>query len=514
MPRGRSVARRGQRPNGIRRTPLSEWGPCRPSRSRPTGAPSSSRPLRTALVLGTLVRAPVFASGVLLTVHVVTTLGRSYAAAGVLAAAATVAVAVSGPWRGRLLDRFGLRRVVGALGRRRAGVLEHRAVRRLRPPARARRRGRAVRHPDVLDHPAGGHRGRARERPAYRDLARRRGRGAGVHARAGHRRVGRRAVVDVVGAVRHPDARRASAGCSCGSSTPRCGARARPGGSPRGAAAHVVPAAVPRGVPRGDGVDPRARRARTSASSPRCASSTRWRRSARPRAVGPRLARRRAPLRGAAPVDLGLLAARRASRVATLPDGPGDVAVEPGRCSASSPACSVRRPSPRRSTRPAGSCRLRCAARRWAGTGRSSRPAGRSGRPSPGWRSTRGGRRRGFVDGGRWSASVGRRPSPGRRRRASAARPTPRPALSRRRGGTPPRRCCRRGRARRRRSRPAWYSGHSRGSWSGLGPELEGRREPPAHRVGAVGGEATWISRLGPDAASPPAIQKSGLSVP
>jgi MFS family permease len=73
----------------------------------------SSRPLRTALVLGTLVRAPVFASGVLLTVHVVTTLGRSYAAAGVLAAAATVAVAVSGPWRGRLLDRFGLRRVVG-----------------------------------------------------------------------------------------------------------------------------------------------------------------------------------------------------------------------------------------------------------------------------------------------------------------------------------------------------------------------------------------------------------------
>ena len=73
----------------------------------------SSRPLRTALVLGTLVRAPVFASGVLLTVHVVTTLGRSYAAAGLLAAAATVAVAVSGPWRGRLLDRFGLRRVVG-----------------------------------------------------------------------------------------------------------------------------------------------------------------------------------------------------------------------------------------------------------------------------------------------------------------------------------------------------------------------------------------------------------------
>jgi predicted MFS family arabinose efflux permease len=72
----------------------------------------ASRRLRTALVLGTLVRGPVFASGVLLTVHVVTTLGRSYAAAGALTSAATVAIAASGPWRGRLLDRFGLRRVV------------------------------------------------------------------------------------------------------------------------------------------------------------------------------------------------------------------------------------------------------------------------------------------------------------------------------------------------------------------------------------------------------------------
>ncbi|GAA4403156.1 MFS transporter [Fodinibacter luteus] len=72
----------------------------------------ASRPLRSALVLGALVRGPVFASGVLLTIHTVSTLGRSYTAAGALAAAATVAIAVSGPWRGRLLDRFGLRRVV------------------------------------------------------------------------------------------------------------------------------------------------------------------------------------------------------------------------------------------------------------------------------------------------------------------------------------------------------------------------------------------------------------------
>lgn len=72
----------------------------------------SSRDLRLALLLGSFVRIPVFSAGVLLTVHVVSTLGRSYAAAGLLASVATVAVAVSGPWRGRLLDRVGLRRVV------------------------------------------------------------------------------------------------------------------------------------------------------------------------------------------------------------------------------------------------------------------------------------------------------------------------------------------------------------------------------------------------------------------
>ncbi|WP_392541848.1 MFS transporter [Oryzobacter telluris] len=72
----------------------------------------TNRPLRTALVLGTLVRGPIFASGLLLTVHVVSTLGRTYAEAGLVSAAATIAIAVSGPWRGRLLDRLGLRRVV------------------------------------------------------------------------------------------------------------------------------------------------------------------------------------------------------------------------------------------------------------------------------------------------------------------------------------------------------------------------------------------------------------------
>jgi len=68
--------------------------------------------LRQALVLGILVRIPLFAGGVILTLHVVQTLGRSYGAAGIVSAAATLCIAVSGPWRGRLLDSRGLRRVV------------------------------------------------------------------------------------------------------------------------------------------------------------------------------------------------------------------------------------------------------------------------------------------------------------------------------------------------------------------------------------------------------------------
>ncbi|HEX7460545.1 MAG TPA: MFS transporter [Dermatophilaceae bacterium] len=68
--------------------------------------------LRQALVLGVLVRIPIFAGGVILTLHVVQTLHRNYGAAGLVSAAATVCIAISGPWRGTLLDSKGLRRVV------------------------------------------------------------------------------------------------------------------------------------------------------------------------------------------------------------------------------------------------------------------------------------------------------------------------------------------------------------------------------------------------------------------
>ena len=73
----------------------------------------ANRDTRQALLLGFLIRVPMWAGAVILTLHVVSSLGRSYGEAGLVTAASTVAVAVSGPWRGRLLDRIGLRRTVG-----------------------------------------------------------------------------------------------------------------------------------------------------------------------------------------------------------------------------------------------------------------------------------------------------------------------------------------------------------------------------------------------------------------
>ncbi|GAA1244420.1 MFS transporter [Oryzihumus leptocrescens] len=67
---------------------------------------------RTALLLGLFLRIPMFAGGVVLTLHIVQTLHRGYAEAGVVSALATICIAISGPWRGRLLDRIGLRRTV------------------------------------------------------------------------------------------------------------------------------------------------------------------------------------------------------------------------------------------------------------------------------------------------------------------------------------------------------------------------------------------------------------------
>jgi MFS family permease len=67
---------------------------------------------RKAELASLLARIPQYGFGVTLTLHVVTTLGMSYTAAGVVAAVYTVAAAIAAPWRGRLLDRQGLRRTL------------------------------------------------------------------------------------------------------------------------------------------------------------------------------------------------------------------------------------------------------------------------------------------------------------------------------------------------------------------------------------------------------------------
>jgi MFS family permease len=64
------------------------------------------------LLFGVLARVPATAGGVVLTLHVVLTLGRGYAAAGLVATFVTVGMALGSPWRGRAVDRLGLRRAL------------------------------------------------------------------------------------------------------------------------------------------------------------------------------------------------------------------------------------------------------------------------------------------------------------------------------------------------------------------------------------------------------------------
>ena len=65
--------------------------------------------VRRILLLGLMVRIPIWAAGVVLTLHVVGHLDRSYAQAGAVEMVYSLALAVSSPWRGRRLDRLGLR---------------------------------------------------------------------------------------------------------------------------------------------------------------------------------------------------------------------------------------------------------------------------------------------------------------------------------------------------------------------------------------------------------------------
>ncbi len=66
--------------------------------------------IRNVQLLGLLARIPQFGAGIVLTLHVVEHIANAYAAAGIVVACYTVASGLGGPWRGRLLDRYGLRR--------------------------------------------------------------------------------------------------------------------------------------------------------------------------------------------------------------------------------------------------------------------------------------------------------------------------------------------------------------------------------------------------------------------
>ena len=79
--------------------------------------------VRRAVALGFLIRMPMFVTGVLVTLHIVTMLGRSYTQAGIAAAVLLAAIAIGAPWRGRLLDRHGLRRVVAPCAAVQVGVM-------------------------------------------------------------------------------------------------------------------------------------------------------------------------------------------------------------------------------------------------------------------------------------------------------------------------------------------------------------------------------------------------------
>lgn len=70
------------------------------------------RPIRRLLLVGMIARIPHSAAGVLLTLHIVLTLGEGYAAAGAAAAVMTIGIALGAPWRGRRVDTAGLRRAL------------------------------------------------------------------------------------------------------------------------------------------------------------------------------------------------------------------------------------------------------------------------------------------------------------------------------------------------------------------------------------------------------------------
>lgn len=72
----------------------------------------ADRPVRMLFAAAFFARIPALAAPLVLTLYVVDELNGSYAQAGIVAAVTTVGSAVGSPWRGRLIDRLGLRRAI------------------------------------------------------------------------------------------------------------------------------------------------------------------------------------------------------------------------------------------------------------------------------------------------------------------------------------------------------------------------------------------------------------------
>ncbi|MET0469076.1 MAG: MFS transporter [Aeromicrobium sp.] len=70
------------------------------------------RPVRALFIAAFFARIPALAAPLVLTLFVVGELDGTYAQAGVVAAATTVGAGLGSPWRGRLIDRLGLRRAI------------------------------------------------------------------------------------------------------------------------------------------------------------------------------------------------------------------------------------------------------------------------------------------------------------------------------------------------------------------------------------------------------------------
>jgi MFS family permease len=72
----------------------------------------ADRSVRTLYVAAFFARIPALASPLVFTLYVVGELDGSYTQAGIVAAATTVGAAIGSPWRGRLIDRLGMRRAI------------------------------------------------------------------------------------------------------------------------------------------------------------------------------------------------------------------------------------------------------------------------------------------------------------------------------------------------------------------------------------------------------------------